>query len=69
MKLKGLHYGYVAEIKFAVKNELEKVRKEELSSAFRICTSTQKPDYKPECLFLIKNRYVPSNDFDLKNQS
>ena len=35
MKLKGLHYADICEIQLVVKNELEKVRKEEFSSAFQ----------------------------------
>ena len=35
MKLKGLHFADVAEIKEAVNNELKKVQKEEFSEAFQ----------------------------------
>jgi hypothetical protein len=35
MKLKGLHFADVAEIKEAVTDELKKVQKEEFSAAFQ----------------------------------
>jgi hypothetical protein len=35
MKLKGLHFAYVAEIQEAVTDELKKVQKEKFSAAFQ----------------------------------
>jgi hypothetical protein len=35
MKLKGLHFAYIAEIQEAVNGELKKVQKEEISAAFQ----------------------------------
>jgi hypothetical protein len=47
MKLKGLHFGDVAEIQEAITDKLKKVQKEEFSAVFRNSTTAQKPVYMP----------------------
>jgi len=54
MKIKGLHFADVAEIKEAVTDELKKVQKERFSAVFRNCTTAQKAVYMPVELILNK---------------
>jgi hypothetical protein len=60
VKLKGLHFAYVAEIQGAVTDELKKVQKEEFLAAFRNCTTAQKPIYMPMELILNKKKVSSS---------
>jgi hypothetical protein len=54
MKLKGLHFADVAEIKEAVTDELKKVQKEEFWQLFRNCMTAQKHVNMPKELILKK---------------
>jgi hypothetical protein len=52
MKLKGLHFGDVAEIQNVVTDELKKVQKRNFRQLFRNSMTTQKPVYMPMELVL-----------------
>jgi hypothetical protein len=63
MKLKGIHFGYVAEIQEAVTNELKKVQKDEFSAAFQ-----KLYDRAKACIYMamelivnLKKRHVSSS--------
>jgi len=47
MKLKGLHFADVAEIKEAITDELKKVQKEEFLAAFQKLYDCANPVYMP----------------------
>jgi len=47
MKLKGLHFADIAEIKEAKTDELRRSKKRKFRQLFTNCTTTQKPVYMP----------------------
>jgi len=61
MKLKGLHFADVAEIREAVTDELKKVQKEEFSAAFqKLYNCTKACIYASGAYFELKKRFVSS---------